>query len=429
MQFLFPTYLWGLLGLAVPIIIHLWSKKEGKVIKIGSIQNLQASETKRASSIQLNELLLLLLRLLIVGLIVLAIAQPVIQGNKERLTLTYIIEPSLLNDQGVNNIITAAESNYDVRLLQPDLPRYDSSVDVAVLDVHPPDYWQVVPKLNQLPTDSIIVLSKGLVTGIKGKRPELSKKINWIKIDPKKASSSETFAVMQQEEEFVAWKAILRNHNLQFQKSKLQKKELKEFGKDSLQLNNKALPLLKRDKLIVNIHASDSLQSQVKFIKASLKAIATYTSSIIDISNINKESDAISNCDLLIWLDQTAAPAMDSIPVLIFKPDPLANLIIEASHQPNRYYLTAALTKENSIDKNFATQIATLLHPYEAIEPLVSNMDQRSLDQEQFKPESKHRKLNKNYQMIDTLSLSSWFWLAIVVIFMVERILAMYKKQ
>ena len=59
MTFLNPTYLWGLLGLAVPLAIHLWSKMEGKTIKIGSIQLLTEANPKQASSIHLNELFLL----------------------------------------------------------------------------------------------------------------------------------------------------------------------------------------------------------------------------------------------------------------------------------------------------------------------------------------------------------------------------------
>ena len=43
MSFAHPLYLWTLLGLLVPIAIHLWSKKEAKTIKIGSVQLLSES--------------------------------------------------------------------------------------------------------------------------------------------------------------------------------------------------------------------------------------------------------------------------------------------------------------------------------------------------------------------------------------------------
>jgi hypothetical protein len=41
MAFLNPLYLWALLGLAIPVAIHLWSRKEGRTIKVGSIKFLK----------------------------------------------------------------------------------------------------------------------------------------------------------------------------------------------------------------------------------------------------------------------------------------------------------------------------------------------------------------------------------------------------
>ncbi|MEP0086438.1 MAG: BatA domain-containing protein, partial [Maribacter dokdonensis] len=76
MSFAHPSYLWALLGLLVPIAIHLWSKKEAKTIKIGSVQWLSESKSKQSSSIQLNEWWLLVLRMGIISLLVLLMAKP-----------------------------------------------------------------------------------------------------------------------------------------------------------------------------------------------------------------------------------------------------------------------------------------------------------------------------------------------------------------
>ena len=50
-----PTYLWALLGLLVPLAIHLWSRKSGKTVKVGSTQWLIASENTCLSSVQFYE--------------------------------------------------------------------------------------------------------------------------------------------------------------------------------------------------------------------------------------------------------------------------------------------------------------------------------------------------------------------------------------
>jgi hypothetical protein len=69
-QFAQPIFLWALTALAVPIGIHLLSRKEGKVVKMGSLRHLRETSTKQFKGIKLNELLLLALRCLLIILFV-----------------------------------------------------------------------------------------------------------------------------------------------------------------------------------------------------------------------------------------------------------------------------------------------------------------------------------------------------------------------
>ncbi|MEJ0032271.1 MAG: BatA domain-containing protein [Bacteroidota bacterium] len=71
MTFVNPSYLWALASLAIPIAIHLLSRKEGKVIRVGSLRHVEESNTSQFKSIRLNEILLLLLRCLMISLVVL----------------------------------------------------------------------------------------------------------------------------------------------------------------------------------------------------------------------------------------------------------------------------------------------------------------------------------------------------------------------
>src|SRR4051812_18737531 len=57
-----PIFLWCLAGLAIPLTIHLLSRKEGKIVKLGSIRHVQESSTRQFRGIRLNEILLLVLR-------------------------------------------------------------------------------------------------------------------------------------------------------------------------------------------------------------------------------------------------------------------------------------------------------------------------------------------------------------------------------
>jgi hypothetical protein len=76
LQFLQPIWLWATAGIILPVLIHLWKVKEGKLLKVGSLSLLTASAEKSARTIQLNQLLLLLLRCLLIILFAFILAGP-----------------------------------------------------------------------------------------------------------------------------------------------------------------------------------------------------------------------------------------------------------------------------------------------------------------------------------------------------------------
>ena len=96
-----PFYLWTLLGLLVPIAIHLWSKKEAKIIKIGSIKFLTPSDSKQSSRIKLNELWLLFLRMFIISILAIILSEPQWQSKSKNIPITYIVDPILLNTETI----------------------------------------------------------------------------------------------------------------------------------------------------------------------------------------------------------------------------------------------------------------------------------------------------------------------------------------
>ncbi len=99
MIFLHPEYLWGLLAIAIPIIIHLFRFRRYKTVYFSSIQILKAvkSETKKQS--QLKHILVLISRILAVIALVIAFARPVLpreekQPGAERTYITVYLDNS-----------------------------------------------------------------------------------------------------------------------------------------------------------------------------------------------------------------------------------------------------------------------------------------------------------------------------------------------
>jgi len=74
--FLAPLMLVGLLGLAVPIAIHLIGRSRAKVVKFAAMEFLFATQRKTARSLRLRERLLLLVRIVACAAVALALAKP-----------------------------------------------------------------------------------------------------------------------------------------------------------------------------------------------------------------------------------------------------------------------------------------------------------------------------------------------------------------
>jgi hypothetical protein len=68
-------------GVIIPLLIHLWNVRNGKTLKVGSISFFYETPVSRARSLQLTDLLLLLLRSLIFLLLAMFIAQPILKSK------------------------------------------------------------------------------------------------------------------------------------------------------------------------------------------------------------------------------------------------------------------------------------------------------------------------------------------------------------
>ena len=94
-QLLQPLYLWGLLGLLIPVAIHLLHKRSQRVLLVGSLQAFRGGTPVQARKLKPNELLLLLLRCLLLALFVLLLAQPYIYRPVDDEKKYFFIAPEL----------------------------------------------------------------------------------------------------------------------------------------------------------------------------------------------------------------------------------------------------------------------------------------------------------------------------------------------
>ncbi|MBN3583131.1 BatA domain-containing protein [Algoriphagus aestuarii] len=80
MEILQPILLWGLLGLSIPLAIHLWNGKKGKNMAWAAMAWLSEQENQSSKSIRLDQILILCLRMALLVIFVLLLSQWVIKS-------------------------------------------------------------------------------------------------------------------------------------------------------------------------------------------------------------------------------------------------------------------------------------------------------------------------------------------------------------
>ena len=419
MSFAHPSYLWALLGLLVPIAIHLWSKKEAKTIKIGSVQWLSESISKQSSSIQLNEWWLLVLRIGIISLLVLLMAKPQWHSKVSNTSLTYIIEPELVQHTDFMSRFNEIGDDQEIRLLRKGLPLKENKQAIATINSIP-DYWALAFEMDALQTDSIVVFTKGFAKGLKGARPETKHKMHWVVID----------SALAKETPFLAYKKknglqLFSGKSTPFD-TKVSKKNI-NLGDEFTLSNNgdslviagtnpsKKIPLYVQKPIKIALHYTDSLQNDKTFIEAALKALSIYSDREIQVeSSLDTAVVANKEVDAIIWLSAKPSPKTDK-KLLVFKEDALSKSMIITGVAEHSFYLTKRINSENAVTERLTEQLLQMLEINGEVEKLVAEVDQRSVTAAEL--ETTYTPSKKKQKQLASQHVNPYLWLILLVFF------------
>jgi hypothetical protein len=106
-----PIWLFALAAIGIPIVIHLWNIRNGKVLKVGSISLITAASRKSSRSLNLLDLLLLLLRCLLLIAIAFLLATPLWkQSNVNDKVKGWVLLPKENLQEGYAKFKTSIDS-------------------------------------------------------------------------------------------------------------------------------------------------------------------------------------------------------------------------------------------------------------------------------------------------------------------------------
>ena len=433
MIFTNPSLLWAALGILVPLAIHFWSKKNEETVKIGSIKLLKKSELARSSSIRPNELWLLLLRVLTILLLALFLAGPQLKSPVKPIPITYLVEPSLLHSDQLESVLDTLPPDATYMLADgfPAITDYDENAFQST----PPNYWQLVQEMDALPSDSILVFTKALVSGVRGMRPQTDKAINFVIVADENASEQVLNAQLKSDSVALLTMRV-EGKGVTFKTKKVSKvnKEIKiNQNADSITVAGHRLPLQGDTAFNVLLAYEERFLQEVRYIKAAYKAISIYLDKdiVVDslkVNDLEKNTDSITSntYDFLVWLGKTPIEN-DSVPLLRFLPDAMAGSLIVAGNSEKEYWLTERLNSENVTSEHLAEKLLMLLPLHQNLKNEIIRFDERSMTKDAFEPEFLV-KTNTN-KTLGKIDISPWLLAFLMPIMIAERILAKYRKQ
>lgn len=164
-----PFALLALAALAVPVAIHLWSRKTGRRVLLGTLRWLQAQPEVRARAIRFTEPLLLVVRCLLLACLALLLAKPFWED----------VGQSATSERGIVLVAPGLQQLADksTQVLLDSLKRAGH----AVQQLEGPNYWRALEQMDATltPGKPLFILADASAQHYAGPLPIVSSRVRW----------------------------------------------------------------------------------------------------------------------------------------------------------------------------------------------------------------------------------------------------------
>ncbi|MBX2899043.1 MAG: BatA domain-containing protein [Cyclobacteriaceae bacterium] len=327
-QFTQPAWLWGLAALAVPVAIHLLSRKEGRVVPVGSLRHLRETTSQQFRGIKLNELLLLALRLLLLILLVLLLAG-LFWKNTERQAWVVVDRDLLQNTRAIALADSLVAKGYEWRWLESGFPKKNNSGALSSKN-----NWQAIEQLRTQHLQHAVVLSTGLLTEFKGELQPLGAHIDWqvFELEPRKLS---IYGVEKENTKLV--RTVFTSATRTY------------FESEAVSMLPDSLPTPRP--IQISLVADKGYETEARIITAALKSIATLP------IKINVTTELHPAADWLIWLSDKPTP--ETAAKIIYT-TPASGMLLQP-RSATQWQLPKAFTLDAALQNDLTIRLAALL--------------------------------------------------------------------
>lgn len=401
MQWLNQVWLWGLAGLLVPVTIHLLSRKEGRVVHVGSLRHMQESATRQFRSLRPNELLLFALRSLLVVLLVLFLAGLQWQTD-EPLPKWVLLERGVENEPPVKRLADSLTNRgYELRYLEEGFPLPSDTVSSAPLG----SYWYLAERLQDEQLAHAVVFSRSFLKKFKGKRIAMPSNITWIEVPAAEKEFAFTFAAG---DSLVVIEGISSPDLLQLE-------ALENTGEGASVAGTIRSARVK-------IVATEAFQHDALVLQAALQVLNA--SPLFNIE-IDTDRDTTSAVDYLFWFSDQPHPAGKHQKVVSLSPGEVAGFLVQTG--PGTWQLKRRLNRETATENKLVFELSRLLAG--AGEEVLSSHDHRLMP-EAWRWSAQPGATGEPFEeqaAFDTKD--QWLATLLLLVFLTERVIAWRRNQ
>lgn len=406
MSFLNPIWLWGLTGLLLPVAIHLLSRKEGNVIRLGSVRYVVDSTSARFSSIRLNEIWLLLVRCLLLLFIIFFLSGLYFSFESSHDKKWLVVEKGLERDNDFMPLIDSLlNQGYELRYLYEGFPLVDDDPEIN----RSVNYWFLMQALQAEPVEQAVVLSNNYIMNFRGQRINLPDNIRWITKSPEQHE----FELASIDNGEFTWRRTGSSNDLKT-----------HF---SIQvLEGKATR--KADTLSIILVSDNEYEYDKKIMLAALQAIQQTAPFIFTIADVSMEEfDPSRKADWVIWLSDRKAEVRD-LPMIAYSNTEITNgRIVFEQVTPTYWRLNARLNEGIALNAHLVIRLSEILLPVGKFSESVEANDRRVL------PEQAAWSVTGQVSERKATSIpgnQNVYWMVLIFFtLIVERLLALKRNQ
>ena len=414
MHLINPIWLWGLTGLLIPIGIHLLSRKEGKVIKFGSLRHLEESHPKQSINVRLNEVALLLIRCALIFLIVMLLSELRIHLFQSQKSQWLILEQGLEQDPAIVSLTDSLKRNgFQVKSMTKGFPGTSERPAEPFAN-----YWEMVHHLPLESLNQVIVVSYSLSSKFRGKRIALPENVTWISKDP-------------EQKEFTLKRVKLSHDSVLVRTGKsssLQTSFTNRTEVDRSTAVETEVKLDTPDTVSITIYADSDFEYDRKIITASLHAIKR---TIPVVFKLSTSAPALLNQnpqpDWIIWLSKNVPEGLLNTNSLVLREDQsrtsplLTKVRVRADKQ--EWLITKRLNEETALTEQLTLNLSSLLLKNDLTKARADSLNQTT-QPEEFLWSQNTRNISAASVRTDDDKTDQFLLAAIISILMAERFVA-----